>query len=132
MRHVPHQPFGGRRALPHDIEPACEQARVGRDDPELDVIGPNQERVQVKSLRYTDPGRNSVAESPLGEKGFDRLVIVCFEYDMTVREGWSIAGDELDPLLTRGSRPGRGRLTLGPRAMAAMERIAADVLLHRE
>ncbi|MGI8730126.1 MAG: hypothetical protein ACR2LK_09090 [Solirubrobacteraceae bacterium] len=71
-----------------------------------------EERIQVKALRYTDPGRNSVGAFPLADKGFDRLIIVCFEYDMTLRNALSIQAADLDDLLTRPAGATRGRLTL--------------------
>jgi len=124
-----------QRSVPGEMAEALVASYVGgtlttsASQKGYDVITREHERIEVKALRYTDPGRNSVAEFPFGDKGFDRLIVVCFEYDMTTREAWSIASHELDPLLTKGGRAGRGRLTLGPRAKARMEHIAPSVLL---
>ncbi len=46
---------------------------------------PAGRRVQVKALRYSDPGRNSVA-SFTRPVSFDELATVQFEYDMRVRD----------------------------------------------
>lgn len=124
-----------QRSIPGEIAEALVAAYVGgrlaesASQKDVDVVA-DDERIQVKALRYTDPGRNSVGEFRLGAKGFTRLIIVCFAYDMTPLEAWTVSSAELDDLLTKGSSIAHGRLTLGPRVKARMHRIAAEELLQ--
>jgi hypothetical protein len=90
-----------------------------------DLVADGQ-RVQVKCLRMTDELRNTVGNFPLN-LGFDVLVIVRFEYDMTVRDAWHIDGAALPSLLTKG-----GRLTLTRRVIesASVHQISREELLN--
>lgn len=54
-----------------------------------DLITKSGERVQVKALRLTRPGRRNLsAIRNLDAGGFDVLVVVIFEKDLTVKEIW--------------------------------------------
>lgn len=123
-----------QRSIPGEIAEALVAAYVGgrlaesasQKDVDVEAGG---ELIQVKALRYTDPGRNSVGEFRLGSKGFTRLIVVCFDYDMTPLEAWGVSSSELDELLTKGSSPAHGRLTLGPGVKSRMRHIPAEELL---
>lgn len=61
----------------------------------VDVIGPDGEtRYQVKSLRRTDPGRNSVGTLP-GFQLFDHLIVIVFEYDLSICLGLRASANDL-------------------------------------
>lgn len=53
-----------------------------------DVIAADGRKLQVKSLRHTQPGRCSL--SALRSHDFDAVVAVVFEYDLTLREALHI------------------------------------------
>lgn len=98
--------------------------------PDVDVETPRGRRIQVKALRYTDPGRNSVA-SFSRRIAFDELAIVRFEYDMRLRDALLVESrllrvtDETGPgLLT----PSGMRLSLGPRLEQAAHIVPAGTL----
>jgi hypothetical protein len=100
---------------------------------DVDVMTQTGRRIQVKALRFSNPGRSSVA-SFTREVAFDELAIVCFEYDMTVREALLVdaallrVGDGEKPgLLTPAGR----RLTLGKRLRQHATVITAAELWHR-
>lgn len=61
----------------------------------VDVIGPAPAHTtyQVKSVRRTDPGRNSVAT--LSSFDFDELVVIVFEFDLSLRVGLRVSSDDL-------------------------------------
>jgi hypothetical protein len=86
--------------------------------------GRRKRRLQVKALRFTDPRRSSIGEFSLDGGDFDELWVVLFEYDMTIREVLWIKAAALQPMLTKGSREGRGRLSLGPGVRKKMHRIS--------
>lgn len=98
--------------------------------PDVDVETPRRRRIQVKALRYTDPGRNSVAAftRPIA---FDELAIVRFEYDMRVRDALLLESGLLrvPDETAQGLLTPRGmRLSLGPRVEDAAYRVPADEL----
>lgn len=98
----------------------------------VDVVTPEGRAVQVKALRYSNPGRSSVA-SFSADLVFTDLVVVCFEYDMTVREALVFDAEQVvvrsddrpDGLLTPAGR----RLSLGPRVRAAARVVSGPDLM---
>lgn len=98
--------------------------------PDVDVETPRRRRIQVKALRYTDPGRSSVA-SFSRDVAFDELAIVRFEYDMRLRDALLVEPHLLrvpdgtgEGLLTPSGR----RLSLGPRLERAAHVVPAEAL----
>jgi hypothetical protein len=93
------------------VERWSEGRRTAGSTPTVDVIGADGTRYQVKSVRRTDPGRNSVGT--LSGFDFDELVVVVLEFDLSIRSGLRISSEDLrrhrDELLTGAE--GR-RLTL--------------------
>lgn len=101
--------------------------------PDVDVETPGGRRIQVKALRYTDPGRGSVAAftRPIG---FDELAIVRFEYDMRIRDALLIESGRLKVHDETGQgllSPSGRRLSLGPRVEQAAHVVSADELSRR-
>lgn len=97
---------------------------------DVDVITPRQRRIQVKALRFTDPKRGSVSAFTR-TIAFDELAIVCFEYDMRVREALILDAENLR--VTTPESPGlltpKGlRLSLGPRVREVATIIPGDQL----
>ncbi len=107
---------------------------LGRQStPDVDVTTVMGRRIQVKAVRYTDPGRASVAafSRPIN---FEELAIVRFEYDMRVRDALLLESSLLC-VAQRGSSglltPRGKRLSLGPRVEAAAVCIPGEDLLQR-
>lgn len=88
--------------------------RTPSSSPAVDVLGPDGTTYQVKALRRTDPGRNSIGT--FSNFDFEQLIIVIFEWDLSARVGIRISAKALvrhrERLLT-GS--GHDRLTLTQR-----------------
>lgn len=59
----------------------------------VDVLAPDGRTVQVKSLRRTDPDRNSVAT--FSSFDFDELIIIVFEWDLSLRVGIRVLAEDL-------------------------------------
>jgi hypothetical protein len=82
-------------------------------NPAVDVIA-DATRYQVKCLRRTDPGRNSVTTLP-ATFAFDELIIIVFEYDLSLCVGLRVNASDLaryaDALMT-GAAKRRITLTL--------------------
>jgi hypothetical protein len=100
--------------------------------PDVDLETPRGRKLQVKALRYTDPGRSSVAAFPR-PVAFDELAIVRFEYDMRVRDALLLESrllrvpDETgEGVLTRSGR----RLSLGRRVERVAHVVTASELLR--
>jgi hypothetical protein len=98
--------------------------------PDVDVVTPAGRRVQVKALRYSNPGRSSIASFTRAIQ-FDELAVVRFEYDMRVRDALLVPAALLrvpsegeDGLLT----PAGMRLSIGRRLLEAAEIVSPDVL----
>ncbi|MCA1695873.1 MAG: hypothetical protein LC749_14700 [Actinobacteria bacterium] len=62
-------------------------------NPAVDVIA-NGVTYQVKCVRRTDPRRNSITTLP-AELIFDQLVIIVFEYDLSICAAFQISKDDL-------------------------------------
>jgi hypothetical protein len=100
----------------------------------VDLVTPGARRIQVKALRYSNPGRSSIASFGRAVR-FDELAVVRFEYDMRVRDALLLDADYLrvpsddDPsgVLT----PAGNRLSTGQRLLEVAEGVAADDLWRR-
>lgn len=97
---------------------------------DFDVLTPTGRKIQVKALRYSQPGRSSVG-SFTRPVAFDELAVVRFEYDMRVRDALL-----LDAHLLRVSTehdaglltPAGMRLTITRKVLDAADVISAERL----
>lgn len=62
--------------------------------PAVDVVGADGTTYQVKALRRTDPGRNSVTTLSRLD-GFDQLVVIVLEFDLSVCLGLRVSSSDL-------------------------------------
>lgn len=102
---LPNTERNGAQLAGHSSERIVEENVRGERTPGIDVRGPDGLGYQVKALRRTDPGRNSVATLSRFED-VDELFIVVFEWDLFVRVGIRISSADYNGT-GRNSSPAR-------------------------
>jgi len=96
-----------------------------------DLISKDKERIQVKAVRLTQPGRSSLSAIRNLEAGeFDVLIVVVFERDLSVKEIWRFPRSAVEDHARWSAHVNAHRLSMTKklRADPRAERIELDAL----